>query len=134
MVDASALGDLLLDLRAAEHVRRHIDEHGEALHAPHLLDIEVLGFLRHMVSSGTVSPVQAGNAVSDLLSLPLERYPHAILGTRIWELRENFSAYDAVYLALAEKLADEGIPLLTADSGFARAARKHTGVEVLLAA
>jgi predicted nucleic acid-binding protein len=72
--------------------------------------------------------------VSDLLQLSVDRYPHAILGRRIWELRENFSAYDAVYLALAEKLHDDGVPLLTSDARFARAARKHTGVEVLLAA
>jgi predicted nucleic acid-binding protein len=121
-------------MRLAGRVQRYIDEHREELHAPHLLDLEVLSFLRRVASSGSLSAVQAASAVSDLLSLPIQRYPHAILGARIWELRENFSPYDAVYLALAEQLADDGVPLLTSDPRFARAARKHTGVEVLLAA
>jgi predicted nucleic acid-binding protein len=134
VIDASALAELLLGLRLAGRVERYIDEHREELHAPHLLDLEVLSFLRRVASSGSLSAVQAASAVSDLLSLPIQRYPHAILGARIWELRENFSPYDAVYLALAEQLADDGVPLLTSDPRFARAARKHTGVEVLLAA
>jgi predicted nucleic acid-binding protein len=134
VVDASALADLLLGWRAAERIYGHLTEHAHELHAPHLLDVEVLSFLRRAVASGEVSPERADAAVSDLLQLSVDRYPHAILGRRIWELRENFSAYDAVYLALAEKLHDDGVPLLTSDARFARAARKHTGVEVLLAA
>jgi predicted nucleic acid-binding protein len=134
VIDASALAELLLGLRLAERVQRYIDEHSEELHAPHLLDLEILSFLRRVVSIGAVPADQADGAVSDLLRLPIARYPHAILGARIWELRHNFSPYDAVYLALAEQLADDGVPLLTSDARFARAARKHTGVEVLLAA
>jgi predicted nucleic acid-binding protein len=134
VIDASALANMLLDLRAAARIRNHVADYSDALHVPHLLDLEVLSALRRLLTSGVVSPDQARGAVSDLLALPLERYPHAILGPRIWELRENFSVYDAVYLALAEQLHDDGVPLLTSDARFARAARKHTGVEVLLAA
>ena len=134
VVDASALADLLLDLRAAASIHRHLLDHGDEMHAPHLLDLEVLSAFKRVVASGLVSERRATKAVSDLLDLPVERYPHAILGPRIWELRENFSPYDAVYLALAEQLTDDGVPLLTSDGHFARAARAHTGVEVLLAA
>jgi predicted nucleic acid-binding protein len=74
------------------------------------------------------------SALADLLGLSVARYPHAILGARIWELRESFTPYDAVYVALAEHLSEEGLPLLTVDARLARATRKHTGVEVLLAA
>ena len=64
---------------------------------------------------------------------PIERYPHVILVPRIWELRENFSAYDAGYVALAEALADEPVPLLTGDVHLARAVAEHCDVPVLLA-
>jgi predicted nucleic acid-binding protein len=134
VVDASALAELLLDRRSGDAVAAHLARHGDDLHAPHLVDIEVLNALRRLAAAGATSAVRAGEAVTDFLALTLERYPHAILGMRIWQLRHNFSAYDATYLALAEKLADDGVPLLTSDARFARAARKHTGVEVLLAA
>ena len=134
VIDASALVDLLLDLPRSTLVRAHLAERGGQLHAPQLLDLEVLSFLRRVVRAGMISVGGATAAVADLLEIPIERYPHAILGTRIWELRENFTAYDAVYVALAERLSEEGLPLLTVDPGLARAARKHTGVEVLLAA
>jgi predicted nucleic acid-binding protein len=134
VIDASALVDLLLDLPRSKLVRAHLAGRGGGLHAPQLLDIEVLSSLRRLVRSGTISAARAGAAVADLLDIPVERYPHAILGARIWELRENFTTYDAVYVALAERLSEKGLPLLTVDARFARAARKHTGVEVLLAA
>ena len=134
VIDASALVDLLLDLPRSKLVRAHLAERGGQLHAPHLLDVEVLSFLRRVVRAGTISASGAATAVADLLETPIERYPHAILGARIWELRENFTAYDAVYVALAEHLSEEGLPILTVDARFARAARKHTDVEVLLAA
>src|SRR4051794_40804427 len=113
VVDASALADLLLDLPRADCIRAHIDERGRSLHAPHLLDIEILSSLRRVVASGVVAQGRAALAVIDLLHLSIKRYPHTILGGRIWELRQNFTPYDAVYVALAEQLNDDGVPLLT---------------------
>jgi predicted nucleic acid-binding protein len=125
VIDSSALVELLLGRSDVDAIARYLAKHGPELHAPHLIDLEVLNLLaRH----------DAADAVADFLEFPIQRYPHTIVGFRIWELRERFSAYDAVYLALAENLADDGVPLLTADVRFARAARKHTDVEVLLAA
>jgi predicted nucleic acid-binding protein len=125
VVDASAVGELLLGRRAGDSVERHFADHDHDLHAPYLLDIEVLSMLRRLAATGAAPTLRATAAVADFL---------AILGMRIWELRHNFSAYDATYVALAEALSDDDVPLLTSDGHFARAARKHTGVEVLLAA
>jgi predicted nucleic acid-binding protein len=132
VIDASAVAEFLLGRPAAEHVERHITSHGYELHAPQLLDIEVLSALRRLVAAGEASADRAGGAVTDLLDLPIERYPHEILVPRVWELRDNFSAYDAAYLALAESLVENGAPLLTADARFARAAEDHGVVDVLL--
>ena len=68
-------------------------------------------------------------ALEDLLSLPITRYPTSQLLERAWELRHNFDAYDAVYVALAEAL---DAPLATADAPLARAARSRTALEVIL--
>ena len=100
----------------------------------HLVDVEVLSALRRLVASGEAPAERAGEAISDLHDLPIERYPHDILVPRIWELRENFSAYDASYVALAEAVADDPVPLLTADGRLGRAVGAHTEVPVLLAA
>ena len=132
VVDASAVAELLLARPGAEDVARHIRSHGYELHAPQLLDIEVLSALRRLVASGEASTDRADAAVTDLLDLPIERYPHEVLVTRVWELRDNFSAYDATYLALAESLVEKGVPLLTADARFARAVDAHGGVDVVL--
>lgn len=134
VVDASAVVELLLGRPVARDVARHIAAHDYALHAPHLLDVEVLSALRRLVAAGDASPARAGEAVADLVDLPVERYPHDLLIDRIWRRRANFSAYDASYLALAETVSDGGAPLLTADARFARAIGTHSTVEVLLAA
>jgi len=131
VIDASAAADLLLARPVAKKVAAHIADHGSDLHAPHLLDIEVVSAVRRLVASGEASPNRGLEALADLLDLPLVRYPHEILVPRIWELRENFSSYDAAYLALAESLTDEGAPLLTTDRRLARATRAHTGIELL---
>ena len=73
----------------------------------------------------------ARERLRDFLDLPIERYAHSLLLPRTWELRDNFSTYDGVYVALAEGLE---APLLTSDKRLAKAVRKHTDVEVLLAA
>jgi predicted nucleic acid-binding protein len=133
VIDASALVDLLLVRPVGASVERHVAAHGYDLHAPHLLDPEVLSALRRVVVAGHASADRAGEAVTDLLDLPIERYPHDMLVPRIWELRANLSAYDATYVALAESLTDEGAPLLTTDERLARAARAHARAEVILA-
>lgn len=133
VVDASAVTELLLGRPAAEPVASALREHDFDLHAPHVVDAEVLSALRRVVAAGDASPARAAEAVDDLIDLPVQRYAHEALVPRIWELRENFSAYDATYLALAEVLVEDGAALLTADTRLARAAAEHTGVEIVLA-
>lgn len=132
VVDASAMVQAVLWRSGTEDILARIT--ADDVQAPHLIDIEVISALRRLSSHRKVTSERASGALSDFLSLSLERYPHAILAPRVWELRANFTPYDAVYLALAEHLGDEGVPILTVDARFARAARKHTGVQVLLAA
>src|SRR5438045_4015305 len=110
VVDASAVAELLLGRPAGESVAQRLREHAFDVHAPYLLDVEVLSALRRVVAAGDASAARAAEAVADLLDLPIEHYGHLALIPRIWELRENFSAYDATYLALAEAIAEDGAP------------------------
>jgi predicted nucleic acid-binding protein len=132
VVDASAVVELLLARPAAAAVERIATEHGFELHAPQLIDVEVVSALRRLVARGSATAVRAGEAVDDLLDLPLERYAHQHLVPRVWELRDNFSAYDAAYVALAEAVIERGAPLLTADARPARAVEAFGGVRVHL--
>lgn len=133
VIDASAATELLLARPAADAVAGHISERGLDLHAPHLIDVEIVSAVRRLVASGDAGVERGEEAIADLLDLPMARYPHDILLPRIWDLRENFSPYDAAYLALAEALSDEGVPLLTTDARLARAVRAHTAIAVLSA-
>jgi predicted nucleic acid-binding protein len=133
VIDASAATELLLARPAAEAVAGHVSERGLDLHAPHLIDVEIASAVHRLVATGEAASERGDEAIADLLDLPLARYPHDILLPRIWELRENFSAYDAAYVALAEALTDEGVPLLTTDRRFAGAVRAHTAIDVLTA-
>ena len=133
VADASAVIALLLARPQAVLVAAHIADHGYPLHAPHVFDLEVLNALRRVVSSGEASPQRAGEVVDDLLDLDVERHSHQASVRRVWDLRDNFSAYDAAYLALAEAVTEGGATLLTSDARFARAARTHSSIEVMLA-
>jgi predicted nucleic acid-binding protein len=86
--------------------------------APDVLRVEVISVLRRQPGRGTLPPAQAAEALDDLLALPLVMYPTAVLLTRVWQLRDKFTPYDACYAALAEAL---GCTLLTADQRVARA-------------
>ena len=101
---------------------------------PHLLDVEVLSALRRLVAAGDASDERAEEAVDDLRDLPIGRYPHDMLVPRMWELRCNFSSYDATYLALAEAPTDDGVPVLTTDARFARAIGHHAAIAAIMAA
>lgn len=106
VVDAGALTDFLLGRPAAlETVLNELDgrEH-EPLHAPDLIEPEMLNALRGLARGGKITTERASEAVTDLASIRLIRYPHAPLRSRVWALRDNLTAYDASYLALAEVL------------------------------
>lgn len=128
VLDASALLELLLVTDKAGRVSERIAPARETLHAPHLIDLEVAQVLRRYVSRGVLSEERAGEALQDHADLNLNRYPHDVLLGRIWELRNNVSAYDAAYLALAEVL---GAPLLTSDARLADVPTARARVEVL---
>jgi predicted nucleic acid-binding protein len=99
-----------------------------ALHAPHLVDLEVLSVLRRQASAGALDERRAGLAIRDLTDLPIARSPHLPFTRRSWELRDNLTPYDAVYVALAETL---GCTLVTADARLSRAPGVGCPVEVL---
>ena len=128
VVDASALLDALLRAPATQALEARLFESGQTLHAPHLLDLEVTQVLRRCVAAGQIDEERGRAALSDLSEFPLRRYPHVLLLPRVWELRNNFTAYDAVYVALAEVI---DAPLLTRDQRLAAAAKRHVKVELV---
>jgi len=127
VLDASAAIDWLLQTTAGQRIDQRIFSHNESLHAPHLLDLEVAQVLRRLVREGAVSAHRADQAIEDLLDLRITRYPHFVLLPRIWQLRNNFSAYDAAYVALAERL---GARLLTRDARLASASGHTAPIEL----
>lgn len=113
MLDASAAVEFVLGSRRGRIVSERITPVHESVHAPHLIDLEVAQALRRAASGAQASSDRLRTALEDFRAIRLERYPHDVFLPRIWELRHNTSAYDAVYLALSEILA---APLLTCDS------------------
>lgn len=100
---------------------------GADLHAPHLIDIEVLHGLRSLVSTGKLDEDRADDARDDFADLMIARYPHEPLADRIWALRHNLTAYDAAFVSLSEAL---GAPLVTCDGRLATAPGHSAEVEV----
>jgi len=127
VLDASAAIDWLLQTAAGQQIESRIYSRGESLHAPHLLELEVAQVLRRLVWEGAVSGPRADQAIQDLLDLRVTRYPHIIFLPYIWRLRDNFSAYDATYVALAAKL---GATLLTRDARLASASARVVSIEL----
>jgi predicted nucleic acid-binding protein len=113
VVDASAALAALLN---AGDARRALG--GEQLHVPHLIDAEVASGLRRQVASTKIGADDGWTALDVWRHLGMVRYPVFGILDRVWQLRDNLSAYDATYVALAEQL---GCALLTADQRLARA-------------
>jgi predicted nucleic acid-binding protein len=128
VVDASALLEALLRTPAAAMVERRLFDERETLHAPHLLDVEVVQVIRRYAAAGEVDHERGRAALADLEAFPLRRYPHSFLLPRVWELRNNLTAYDAVYVALAEAL---DAPLLTRDRRLAAARGHYARIELV---
>jgi predicted nucleic acid-binding protein len=128
VVDASALLELLLQTSLGARVEARLFGDADELHAPHLLDVEIARGLRRLVRTGEVSSGRADEAIADLADLDLHRHAHLDLLTRAWKLRDNISAYDAMYVALAEAI---DAPLVTCDSGLAKAPGHSARIEVI---
>jgi len=126
VVDASAVVDVITHDRADPLITERIRGDGD-LHAPHLVDVEVTHALRRLVASGALSSDRASDARVDAANLLITRYPHLGLLERAWELRDNLTVYDAVYVALAEFLQ---APIVTCDTRFAQAPGHDAEIEL----
>jgi predicted nucleic acid-binding protein len=128
VIDASAILELLLKRPFAGVIAERLFDPDETLHAPHLLDIEAAQVLRRYAR---MRPEEAGRcrlALDDFCNLQIQRYAHTILLPRVWQLRNNFTAYDATYVALAELL---NAPLLTCDRRLASAPGHDAAIELV---
>ncbi len=128
VLDASVLVEVLLSRPSVARLADRMQDPGEGLHVPHLVNLEVAQTLRRYQASGDMSPQRARQALLWFEQMPLERHPHWPFLGRIWELRHNLAAYDAAYVALAEALE---APLLTCDSALASAPGHHAVVELI---
>lgn len=128
VVDASAVVEAILRTSAADAVERRLFGASETLHAPHLLDVEVAQVIRRYAALGEIDPERGRAALDDLADFPIHRYAHDLLLPRVWELRHNLTAYDAIYVALAEAL---NAPLVTRDRRIAGAPGHRARVEVI---
>lgn len=123
VLDASAALSGLLNAGPARELLA-----GEQLHAPHLVDSEVASGLRRHVASLRIAADDGWAALDAWRRLGLTRYAMRGLLERVWELRENLSAYDAGYVALAESL---GCSLVTADARISRAPGVRCAITVV---
>jgi predicted nucleic acid-binding protein len=120
--------ELLLNTPRARAVAERVLDPAENVAAPHLLDVEVLQGLRRYARQRILDADRGRQAIEDLGALPLTRYPHGALADRVWELRDNLTAYDATYVALAEAL---DAVLLTGDGKLAGAPGHRVRIEVV---
>lgn len=128
VADASAIVELLLQTQLGRRVEERLHERDEDIHAPHLLDIEVVSALRRLVRRREVPLERAEQALEDLGFLRVTRHPHIDLVMPAWKLRDNFTAYDAMYLALADTL---DAVVVTCDAPLGSAHAHGTRIEVI---
>lgn len=126
VLDASAVLELLLRTPRAAVIESRFFRR-TTLHAPHLLDLEVVQVLRRYARKD-MTEERAQLAILDFLDLPITRYPHELFVPRIWELRSVLTAYDAAYIALAETL---DAPLVTCDRKLASSRGHSAKIELV---
>ena len=128
VLDASSAVAVLLNLgTGASGIRERMDRADGGLHVPHLFEVEVMNVLRRYALNDTLSTERARLALNRLYDMRVTRYPHTTLLPRIWELKDDITAYDAAYVALAESLE---APLVTRDERLSRAPCIRATVEL----
>jgi len=128
VVDASALLEFLLQTRLGGQVEARLFRDQDEFHSPHVADVEVTQGLRRLVRAGEVSADRAAEAIADLADLDLHRHPHLDLLPRAWRLRENVTAYDAMYVVLAEAL---DATIVTCDALLAKSPGHRARIELI---
>jgi predicted nucleic acid-binding protein len=117
VVDTSVLAEVVSKARHTDQLAAHGD-----LHAPQVCDLELASMLGRLLRAGRIDERRLGEILADYVALPLTLHGHRPLLGRCIGLRANFSAYDAAYVALAERL---GAPFFTLDGPLARAVKRH---------
>lgn len=128
VLDASVLVEVLTDGPLAAASQLALVESPGWLWVPYLVDAEVGSALRGLVRAGDMSARAGRTALESLTEWRLHRVAHTALVDRAWQLRENLSFYDGLYVALAEALK---VPLLTLDSGLAGAPGVRAEVQLV---
>lgn len=126
VIDTSALIDAVLSRPPKAGLLTRLSDDAD-LHAPHLIDIEILHAFRRLALTKAVHEARLNDARTDIDDITLTRYPLGPLADRVWDLRHHLTTYDAVFVALAEALQ---APLITCDRRLARAGGHHARVEV----
>jgi predicted nucleic acid-binding protein len=129
VVDTSAILAALIGRPGSPALVEALMSDGD-LHAPHLIDVEVIHALRQLVMRGDISEERAQDCRTDFADLVITRYPHQRLSDRMWELRHNLTAYDAAFVALSEALS---MPLVTCDARLAEAPGHEADVHLYTA-
>ena len=120
VLDASVVVELLINGSLADSIREELAGREDSIIVPHLIDVEVMSALRRLAGSQRIDSHRGAQMLAALAELPAERYAHTPLIERIWQLRHNFTAYDAAYIALAEAT---GSVLYTCDEKLLRGHR-----------
>ena len=128
VLDASAALELLLQTAKGGQIAEVALASDERLHAPHLIDVEVTQTLRRLTQGRSLAVDRAEAALADFRLLAVVRHDHRDLVDRAWELRDAMTAYDGVYVALAEAL---DAPLLTCDGKLARSHGHRARITIL---
>lgn len=128
VLDASCAIEFLLHTAPGRRLAERLADDREIVCVPHLIDVEIAQVLRRYVSRGQLSAERGALALSHWRDLDVRRYPHEPFLDRIWMLRDNVSAYDAVYVALAETLSTV---LVTGDARLSRAPGTRARIELI---
>jgi predicted nucleic acid-binding protein len=128
VVDASIVVSALADdSDEGLRLRDRLDAE-EVLCAPEIIDLEVANVWRRDLRAGRLDEDRCRRALNDLANIHVARMPHRPLMSRVWELRDNLTPYDAAYVALAEAL---NATLLTVDGRSTRTPSLRCEVELL---
>ena len=128
VLDASGAIEFLLNTAAGKRLAARLADEAEDVHAPHLIDMEIAQVLRRYALHGTLEAGMGALALDRWRSLDVERYPHEPFLGRVWQLRDNVTAYDAIYVALAEALSTV---LVTGDRKLVGAPGVRAAIELI---